>query len=145
METASTTESSAPTPPQRTQTFLRRLLGAISILAIAVAVFGFVAGWPHVWVPCAIAGILMLIDLRLLALDRIAAPPRSAEVVRRRTVAPILLGLALIALAIAASLFEGWGWTVVGIASLAAFGLMTLIAMPVLAAASHDAAKASRA
>lgn len=143
MQTASTTES-APTPPQRTQTFLRRLLGAISILAIAVAVFGFVAGWPHVWVPCAIAGILMLIDLRLLALDRIAAPPRSAEVARR-TVAPILLGLALIALAIAASLFEGWGWTVVGIASLAAFGLMTLIAMPVLAAASHDAAKARRA
>lgn len=79
------------------------------------------------------------------AVARAGPDRRSAEVVRRRTVAPILLGLALIALAIAAAFFEGWGWTVVGIASLAAFGLMTLIAMPVLAAASHDAANASRA
>jgi hypothetical protein len=58
---------------------------------------------------------------------------------RRRTVATVVAGLAFIAVAIAASMFEGWGWQVVGIGSLVALALMILISMPLLAASAHDA------
>lgn len=127
--TASGTRSSTP---------FRRVLGALSIVAIAVAVIGLLSGWPHVWAACLIAGVLMLIDLRLIALNRPKRVPKDPSLVRRRTIAPILLGLALIAIAIAASLFEGWGWRFVGVASLVAFALMTLISLPMLAASAHD-------
>lgn len=125
-------------PTRRAPSLARRMLGVVAIVLIAVAILGFLLGWSHLWAACAVAGVLMLIDARLLAISRRSDRRQAAEGIRRRTLLPILVGMAFIATAIAASLFEGWGWRIVGVAALAAFGLMTLIAMPMLAATAHD-------
>jgi hypothetical protein len=118
---------------------VRRSLGVFAFVALALAVIGLARGWPHVWAICAVAGVLMLIDLRLMLLARPIVPKPSDTTMRRRTVATVVAGLAFIAVAIAASMFEGWGWQVVGIGSLVALALMILISMPLLAASAHDA------
>lgn len=132
--------STQPKLPPRGPMLVRRSLGALAIVTLIVAAIGFIEGWPHVWAVCVAAGVLMLVDLRLMMLARPIAPRPAASTARRRVIAAIVTGLGLIAIAIAASLLEGWGWRIVGIGSLVAFALMTLIAMPLLAAASHDAA-----
>jgi hypothetical protein len=118
---------------------VRRSLGVFAFVALALAVIGFAREWPHVWAICAVAGVLMLIDLRLMLLARPIVPKPADATMRRRTVATVVAGLAFIAVAIAASMFEGWGWQVVGIGSLVALALMILISMPLLAASAHDA------
>lgn len=118
---------------------VRRSLGVFALVALALAVIGLARGWPHVWAISAVAGVLMLIDLCLMLLTRPIVPRPSDTTMRRRTVATVVAGLAFIAVAIAASMFEGWGWQVVGIGSLVALALMILISMPLLAASAHDA------
>ena len=124
------------------RSLLRRLLTVLALASITVAVVGLLQGWPNVWVPCAIAGVLMLLDVRLLVLARRGSTAPSSAL-RRRVVVAIVVALGLIGVAIAVSVFGDSGWRMVGIASLVAFGLMILITMPVLAAASHDAAASS--
>lgn len=131
--------------PARRVVPMRRVLAALAIASIAIAVIGFLLHWPHLWVLCGIAGVIMLLDLRLRSIARRhAASPETNDVfVRRRVVAAIVIAMALIAIAVAASFFEAWGWRIVGVGSLVAFALMTLIAMPLLAASAHDASSAA--
>lgn len=95
---------------------LRRVLMVSALASITVAIVGLLQAWPYVWLPCAIAGVLMLLDVRLMAITR-RAPATPASIVRRRVVAAIVVGIALIGLAIAASLFGDSGWRLVGVAA----------------------------
>jgi hypothetical protein len=118
---------------------VRRTLGSLALIALVIAAIGLYRGWPYIWAVCAVAGVLMLVDLRLMMLSRPVVPRASDASMRRGTVAAVVVGLAFIAIAIAASMFEGWGWQVVGIGSIVALALMILISMPLLAASAHDA------
>lgn len=127
----------------------RRRWPSLALLAVVVvAAIAFAMEWRWAWLAAVVGGAIVVLDLALRSIERraISGVDRGASTSRGavRAVVSLVVALGVIAIAVAGSLAQGWGWRTTAVAALASFALMSLITMPLLAATAGDLAEEER-
>lgn len=140
--TSRTTGPVATSPPRLTSA---RALGLALMLAVFFTAAALLGSWPPAWAPAAVAAIVFAMYGLLLRVERTVPPGTDEhrivadeERVALRVGIVLLLGVACLAVVVAAASFGDSDWRLIGLASLGAFALLAFIGLPFWAAAVSE-------